>query len=212
MIRLRIVTVLATSLFILQWWGSPTAWGQHTAASTGAHKRTSGPALPPGHSISSANLKSAASLKSAQREEFLRLLVGRRDDATLRSLERSQTLLGQRLERMGTLTAKSPQQAKEISRLELQTGRRMQSVNRQIANPPSSPLLQLLERRRRALEQQERRSEARLTRLEGLVPTSLQQERQIARMERLWQQRLEQSTGQVGFINRVLASPIAPSD
>ncbi|MDB5352375.1 MAG: hypothetical protein JWN86_3622 [Planctomycetota bacterium] len=206
MIRIRIVTALAASLFVLPLRGSPQAWAQHTAASTGARQRTTVPARPHGPAIS------AASLKSTQRERFLTLLVGRQDKAILRSLERRQTLLGQRLERLGSLPAKSPQQAKELARLEQQTGRRLQSVEREIADPPSSPLRQLFAQRQRALEQQARRGEARLKRLEGLVPTSPQQERQIARVERLWEQKVEQATGQVGFINRVLASPTVPGD
>lgn len=180
MFRIGRVLGLVTLLGSLGPWGSPPALAQRTAS------------------------------RAAEREQFLGLLLRRQDQAMAQLLAQRKAQIEAQLERLERVPPRGPQQGRQLERLEQRLGQRAQMVERQITNPPASPLRRLLEQRAQALRWQAQQIEARLEWLGKLGPRDPRRARQIERVVELWQQQFRRTTEQVQFLDRLAASPVAP--
>jgi len=149
---------------------------------------------------------------NTEREQFLELLLRRQDQTIARLLERQKEQIDARLARLEQVTPRSPQQARQIERLEQQLLQRAQSVEQQIANPPPSPIRRLLERQAQVLRRRAQQIEARLDWLGRLVPLDPRRARQIERVIGVWQWQFLRTTEQIQFLDRLVATPFTPRD
>lgn len=150
--------------------------------------------------------------RNAERERFLELLLRRQDQTVARLLVRQKEQIDAQLARLERVTPRSPQQARQIERLEQQLVQRAQNVERQIANPPPSPIRRLLERQAQTLRLRAQQIETRLVWLSRLVPLDPRRARQIERVIGIWQWQFLQTTQQLQFLDRLVATPFTPLD
>lgn len=153
--------------------------------------------------------------KAAERERFLEFLLRREDLTIAQVLERRKVVLEGRLEQLelrDRVAPLGPAQEQRVARAEQQVQRRIQTVDRKIADPPASPLRRRLGRREVVLQRQLQRIGSRLERLARMVPRNPRQERQIERVMEIWQRRARRTTERLEFIDRLVATPVTPRD
>lgn len=142
---------------------------------------------------------------NVQREQFLRLLLQRQDEAALNRLTLQKQLLDQRLQRL--------EQAGPNGFPTLENRLRSQSAQLQqrIANPPSPPLEIRLNQQENSIAQQQRLIDAQIQRLQRTAANNPRRAAQIQEALTRLETRSSQLSNQFQFIDRVVATPFTPS-
>lgn len=150
--------------------------------------------------------------RSAARDQFLRLLLSRQEQAIARTFARREQGVERQLAQPGRVVPRKSQQTLQLARRQQQLAVQQRSLSRLVVNPPPGPLQRQLTRAALALQRQIQQGATQLTRLEHTVPRNPQQAQLIARLEGQIRRQDQAANDRFHSIERTVATPSAPGN